>query len=97
MSNVLVFQLPSGLAETVVDFAAVRRYPPAAYLSDEQILLMIGADVVPAGVPFWIADPAALAEAYANYGGERNAWQLDVASLGEPLGYGVEAPDAQAQ
>ena len=96
MSNVLVYQLPEGLAETVIDFAAVRRYQPAAYLSDEQILLMLGADIVPAGVPFWIADLKALAAAYAEFGGVRDVWQLDVATLGAPLGYGVEAPDAQA-
>lgn len=93
MSDVLVYQLPEGLAETRVDIGAVRRsYPPAAYLTDEQILLMIGADVVPPGIPFWIADLEKLAQAYEELGDYRDSWKLDIDSLGEPLGYGVEAP-----
>lgn len=51
-------------------------------LSIEQI----GEKDVPAGVPFWIV-PSSSIPADRTF---RNAWDLDVASMGEPSGFGGE-------
>lgn len=50
-------------------------------------LEQIGQKDVPHGVPFWIVDASTI-PTDRTY---RDAWQLDVASMGEPNGFGGEA------
>lgn len=47
-------------------------------------IVEIGQKDVPAGLPFWIIDDSALPEDRSM----RNAWQLDVQSMGEAAGKG---------
>ncbi len=47
----------------------------------------IGKKDVPAGVPFWIVEASTIPTDRTF----RDAWQLDVASMGEPSGFGGEA------
>lgn len=50
-------------------------------------LEQIGQKDVPAGVPFWIVEASTIPTDRTF----RDAWQLDVASMGEPSGFGGEA------
>lgn len=50
-------------------------------------LEQIGSKDVPAGVPFWIVGVEMLPTDRAF----RDAWQLDVAGMGAPTGFGGEA------
>lgn len=50
-------------------------------------LEQIGKKDVPAGVPFWIVESSTIPTDRTF----RDAWQLDVASMGEPSGFGGEA------
>lgn len=50
-------------------------------------LEQIGQKDVPDGVPFWIVE----ADAIPTDRTFRDAWELDVASMGEPSGFGGEA------
>ena len=47
-------------------------------------LEQIGQKDVPRGVPFWIVDVATLPEDRTF----RNAWDLDIGSMGQPSGFG---------
>lgn len=47
-------------------------------------LIQIGQKDVPAGVPFWIVDASTVPTDRTF----RDAWELDVASMGEPSGFG---------
>ena len=47
----------------------------------------IGSKDVPRGVPFWIVDASTIPDDRTF----RNAWGLDVESMGEPSGFGGEA------
>lgn len=72
MDNRIVYQLPE-LPVAIVT-------PCECGLTLEQI----GKKDVPAGVPFWIVEASAI-PADRTF---RDAWQLDVASMGEPSGFG---------
>lgn len=50
-------------------------------------LEQIGSKDVPSGVPFWIVDVSTIPTDRTF----RNAWVLDVESMGEPSGFGGEA------
>ena len=50
-------------------------------------LEQIGRKDVPAGVPFWVVDASNIPTDRTF----RDAWQLDVVSMGEPSGFGGEA------
>lgn len=50
-------------------------------------LEQIGQKDVPSGIPFWIVESPDI-PADRTF---RNAWQLDVASMGEPSGFGGDA------
>ena len=75
MSKRIVFQLP-GRPVTIL-------IPCECGLTVEQI----GKKDVPAGVPFWIVEAATI-PADRTF---RDAWELDVSSMGEPSGFGGEA------
>lgn len=73
MDKRIVYQPPSG---------------PAAILipCDQNPLALdtIGRNDVPAGVPYWIVGSSTIPSDRSM----RDAWELDVASMGEPDGYG---------
>lgn len=72
MNNRILYQLPSQPVSIVT--------PCDCGLTIEQI----GKKDVPEGVPFWIVEVSAIPTDRAF----RDAWQLDIASMGEPSGFG---------
>lgn len=72
MDKRIVYQLPDQPVAILV--------PCECGLTLEQI----GRKDVPAGVPFWVVEAAALPTDRTF----RDAWQLDVASMGEPSAFG---------
>lgn len=75
MNKRIVYQLPELPASILI--------PCECELTLEQI----GQKDVPNGVPFWVVEASAIPTDRTF----RNAWQLDVASMGEPSGLGGEA------
>lgn len=72
MDKRIVYQLPEQPAAILI--------PCECGLTLEQI----GQKDVPVGVPFWIVP----AESIPTDRTSRDAWELDVTSMGEPSGYG---------
>ena len=72
MNKRIVYQLPEQPTTILV--------PCECGLTLEQI----GQKDVPPGVPFWIVEDSAIPTDRTF----RNAWELDVASMGEPSGFG---------
>ncbi len=72
MRNVIVFQNISGSVSVV--------YPTECGLTLDQI----GKKDVPDGFPFWVVD----IESIPVDRSFRDAWELDVASMGDPSGFG---------
>lgn len=70
----IVFQLPDKPASVLI--------PCDSGLTLEQL----GKKDVPTGVPFWIVD----ADTIPTDRTFRDAWELDVANMGEPAGFGGE-------
>lgn len=75
MNKRIVYQLPEQPVAVVI--------PCECGLTLEQI----GKKDVPVGVPFWIVDADTL-PADRTF---RDAWELDVAGMGAPTGFGGEA------
>lgn len=75
MNERIIYQQPGQLLSIII--------PCACGLS----IVQIGQKDVPVGVPFWIVDADTLPTDRAF----RDAWELDVASMGEPSGFGGEA------
>lgn len=75
MEQRIVFQIPGETVAVLI--------PGNCGLTIEQI----GHQDAPQGVPFWIVDAATIPSDRTF----RNAWQLDVASMGEPSGFGGAA------
>lgn len=75
MTNRIVYQLPDQPVAILI--------PCDSGLTLEQI----GKKDVPTGVPFWIVGT----ETIPTDRTFRDAWELDVASMGEPSGFGGEA------
>lgn len=46
--------------------------------------LLLGEDIVPTKVPFWVVEPSYLPSDRTF----RNAWKLDLSVMGEPSGFG---------
>lgn len=72
MNNRIVYQVPGEPVSVLI--------PAACGLS----LSEIGAKDVPAGIPFWLVSTAFI-PSNREY---RDAWELDVASMGQPSGIG---------
>lgn len=75
MDKRIVYQLPEQPAAILI--------PCECGLTLEQI----GQKDVPAGIPFWIVP----AESIPTDRTFRDAWELDVSSMGEPSGFGGAA------
>ena len=75
MDQRIVYQLPGSQVAVMI--------PCECGLSIE----VIARKDVPAGVPFWIVDATTIPTDRTF----RDAWQLDIASMGEPSGFGGEA------
>ena len=72
MNDRIVYQLPEQPVAIVI--------PCECGLTLEQI----GSKDAPSGVPFWIVDVATIPSDRTF----RNAWDLDIGSMGEPSGFG---------
>jgi hypothetical protein len=75
MDKRILYQLPDGPVYYII--------PCDCGLTLEQI----GQKDVPVGTPFWIVDASTIPTDRTF----RDAWELDVASMGEPSGFGGEA------
>lgn len=87
MGQVIVFQMANSPASIMVP--AIPQYVAMGVEAPVQLsILQIGQKDVPDGLPFWIVD----AEALPTDRAYRNAWTLDVDTMGEPDGVGNPEP-----